>query len=267
MVPQLSSVRAFAVAALSVLGVVVLYLVFVRTSQGQRVDQSALDHLGWSTATRESISTVLDIITFGVLALVLTGCVVLALGRRRWALAVGALALVAVSNVTTQLLKHQILTRPDLGNSSLNSFPSGHTTAAASLAMAALLVVPPRLRWLVAIVGAVSVAVTGVGTVVAGWHRPSDVVAALLVTLAVGSAVVGLLAIGRDADPATPPYTRTFAIVAALPVAAAVLLGLGVRPDGTERDLVLHILVMGVLATLTAMVLALFARLVDTRFG
>jgi membrane-associated phospholipid phosphatase len=262
-----SGVRAFAVAVASSLALAGLYLVFVRTPEGQRVDQSALNHLGWSTTARDSVSTVLDIITIGGMALVLAGCVAVALARRRWSLAVGAVVLVGVSNVATQVLKHQILTRPDFGNADLNSFPSGHTTVAASMAMAALLVVPRNLRWLVAVAGSVSVGITGVGTVVAGWHRPSDVVAALLVTLAVGSAVVGVLTIGRGTDPGAPPARRTLAVVAALPAAAAVLLALGVRPDGSPKDLVLHVMVMGVLATLTAAVLAFYARLVDTRFG
>lgn len=263
----MSAVRAFAVGIAATLALVGLYLVFVRTAEGQRVDQSALNHLGWSTAARDSVSTILDVITIGGMALVLASCVTIALARRRWTLAVGAVVLVGVSNIATQVLKHQILTRPDFGYADLNSFPSGHTTVAASMAMAALLVVPRTFRWLVAVVGSVSVGVTGVGTVVAGWHRPSDVLAALCVTLAVGSVVVAVLTIGRGTDPGAPPPARTLAVVAALPVAAAVFMALGVRPDGTTKDLVLHVLVMGVLATITAMVLAFYARLVDTRFG
>ncbi len=263
----ISAARAFGVSLASTVAFTVLYLVFVRTDEGQRLDQSALRHLGWSTQARRSVSTVLDVITIGGMALVLAGCVVIALARRRWSLAVGAVVLVGLSNLAAQLLKHQILTRPDLGRSDLNSFPSGHTTVAASIAMAALLVVPRSMRWLVAVLGSVSVAVTGVGTVVAGWHRPSDVVAALLLTLAVGSSVVAVLTLWRGTDPGAPPAGRTLAVIAALPVAAAVFLALGVRPDGTAKDLVLHVVVMGVLATVSAAVLAFYARMVDIRFS
>jgi membrane-associated phospholipid phosphatase len=263
----LSALRAFAVAVASGVALLGVYLVFVRTREGQRVDQSALTHLGWSLHARETVSTVLDVITIGGMTLVLAACVLVALARRRWSLAVGAVALVGTANLATQVLKHQILTRPDLGYWKTNSLPSGHTTVVASITMAALLVVPRGARWLVAVVGSVSVAVTGVGTVVAGWHRPSDVVAALFVTLAVGAAVLGVLTIGHGTEAGAPPPARTLAVIAALPVAAAVFLALGVRPDGTTKDLVLHILVMGALATVTAAVLALYTRLVDTRFS
>ncbi len=125
---SLSALRAFAVAFASGVAVVGIYLVFVRTTEGQRVDQSALNHLGWSTQARDTVSTVLDVITIGGMALVLAACVLIALARRRWGLAVGAVVLVGLANALTQVLKHQILTRPELGYGTTNSLPSGHTT-------------------------------------------------------------------------------------------------------------------------------------------
>jgi membrane-associated phospholipid phosphatase len=262
-----SALRAFGVTIVAGLAVGLLYAVFVRTGQGQRWDQAALRHLGWSTASRRTISTVLDVITIGGMAIVLTGCVLVALARRRWAFAAAAVVLVGVANLATQELKHQILPRPELGYGHLNSLPSGHTTVTASITMAALLVVPRGARWWVAVLGAVSVAVTGVGTVVAGWHRPADVAAALCVTLAVATLVMAVLSLGRGTEPGAPPAHRTLAVLVALPFAAAVLLALGVRPDGTAKDLVIHLLVMGALATFTAAVIALYTRMVDVRFG
>jgi hypothetical protein len=50
-------------------------------------------------------------------------------------------------------------------------------------------VVPRRARPLVALVGAAYTAATGVSTLVGQWHRPSDVVAAVLVVLAWGALV------------------------------------------------------------------------------
>jgi hypothetical protein len=49
------------------------------------------------------------------------------------------------------------------------------------VAAALLLVLPPRLRGLGGLLGAGYAALTGVATLSAGWHRPSDAVAALLV--------------------------------------------------------------------------------------
>ena len=62
-----------------------------------------------------------------------------------------------------------------------NSLPSGHTTVAASVAVALVFVLPPRARGFAAVVGAGYTALVGVATMSAGWHRPSDSVAALLV--------------------------------------------------------------------------------------
>ena len=59
-----------------------------------------------------------------------------------------------------------------------NSFPSGHVTAVASIAVGTLLVVPPLLRAPVVIASAVVVAVVGVSTLMAGWHRMADAVVA-----------------------------------------------------------------------------------------
>jgi len=261
-----SAVRSLGVALVAGLVVLTVYAVFVRNAEGQRLDQVALDHLGRSVGSRRTISTILDAVTIGGMALALACCVLVALARRRWALAVGAVVLVAGSNLTTEFLKHDLLTRPSLGYGDLNSLPSGHTTVAASMAMAALLVVPSGGRWLVAVTGSVGVAVTGVGTVVAGWHRPSDVVAGLAVALVWGAAMLAVLALGHSTEPATSPSGRTLAIVAGLPVAAAVFLALGVRPDGSTTDLLVHVVIMGGVATVAAGVLALYTRMVDARF-
>jgi membrane-associated phospholipid phosphatase len=262
-----SAARALGVASVAAVAVAVLYGVFVRTSRGQHADQVALTHLGWSMAERKSVSTVLDAITIGGLAIMLAGCVLVAVLRRRWAMAVGAVVIVAVANLATQLLKHRLLPRPDHGYGELNSLPSGHTTVAASLTMAALLVVPRNARWPVAMAGAVSVAVTGVSTVVAGWHRPSDVVAGVCVALTVAAVVVAALSVGHGTDHTTPPAGRMLLVLAALPVAAAVLLALGIRSDGSSRDLVVHVVIMGGLATCAAALIGLYARMVDTRFS
>ncbi|WP_091089741.1 phosphatase PAP2 family protein [Micromonospora nigra] len=120
----------------------------------------------------------------------------IALIRGRIALAVTATMLIAGANVTTQLLKYG-LTRPDYGIDPErvyvgNSLPSGHTTVAASVAVALVLVLPRRVRALGAFIGAGYAAVAGVATLSAGWHRPSDAVAAFLV-VGVWAALAGLL--------------------------------------------------------------------------
>ncbi|GAA4580863.1 hypothetical protein GCM10023176_61000 [Micromonospora coerulea] len=147
----------------------------------------------------------------------------IALIRGRKALAVTATLLIAGANGSAQLLKH-VLTRPDFGidperAAAGNSLPSGHTAVAASVAVALILVLPSRVRVVGAFVGAGYAAVAGVATLSAGWHRPSDAVAAFLLVGA-WAAVAGLVLL---------IFQRERAVVSiedAHPVAAAVL-GLG----------------------------------------
>ncbi|MFD6263228.1 phosphatase PAP2 family protein [Micromonospora chalcea] len=148
----------------------------------------------------------------------------IALIRGRKALAVTATLLIAGANVTTQLLKH-FLVRPDFGidperAAAGNSLPSGHTSVAASVAVALILVLPRKLRAAGAFLGAGYAAAAGVATLSAGWHRPSDAVAAYLVVGA-WAAVAGL---------ALLVFQREQAVVEpgdAHRVAAAVLGGVG----------------------------------------
>ncbi|MEW2384707.1 phosphatase PAP2 family protein [Micromonospora sp. NPDC047707] len=120
----------------------------------------------------------------------------IALIRGRVALAVTATLLIVGANATTQALKYG-LARPDFGVDperiyAGNSLPSGHTTVAASVAVALVLVLPRTMRAAGAFIGAAYAAAAGVATLSAGWHRPSDAVAAYLV-VGVWAALGGLL--------------------------------------------------------------------------
>jgi hypothetical protein len=108
----------------------------------------------------------------------------IALIRRRIVVAIAAILLVVGASASTQILK-RVIYRPELGvdverAAAGNSLPSGHTAVVASVAVALVLVLPVRQRGVGAIVGAVLTAVAGIATLSAGWHRPSDAVAALL---------------------------------------------------------------------------------------
>jgi membrane-associated phospholipid phosphatase len=137
-------------------------------------------------AGREAELTVLSLlgrVSIGAILAVAAVCVVMAILRGHVRLAVAALVVIAGANISTQLLK-LVLERPALGVIAPNSLPSGHTTVVASAVGALLLVTPQALRLLVVVMGAAAAAVTGTSTVVAGWHRPADIVAALAVCLA-----------------------------------------------------------------------------------
>lgn len=189
-------VVAAVVAVLALWGVWATWDVFVVSDRGQRADQLALD----GAATGQGVlwdlaEPVLGVVSNSFVGLGLAAAVILALARGRWWLAAQVAILVAGSNLTTQVLKHVVLDRPallDVPRADVNTLPSGHTTVAASVAAALLITVPRRWRPVVAVAGAAYTAATGVSTLIGQWHRPSDVVAAILVVLAWGAAVCAL---------------------------------------------------------------------------
>jgi membrane-associated phospholipid phosphatase len=190
-------------AVVSAVAVPAVWWVFVTTRTGQVLEQAAFQgsELG---ATRLWLvaEPVLEVISLPFVALVLLTAMLLAVLRRRVLLAVQVAVLMGGANLSTQLLKHVVLDRPDLGvgDRLANALPSGHTTAAASVSVALLLVLPPRFRPVAAVVGVVYTCATGISTLVGQWHRPSDVVAAVLV---VGAWAGVAAALGVRARPRT----------------------------------------------------------------
>jgi membrane-associated phospholipid phosphatase len=118
---------------------------------------------------------------YAVLAAAVVGGA-LAAGRARAALA--AVLLLGGSAVTTQLLKQALASQrafPDGHYMPAASWPSGHTTAAMALALALVLVSPPRRRPVVAAAGALVVAATASALLVLGSHYPTDIVGGVFV--------------------------------------------------------------------------------------
>jgi membrane-associated phospholipid phosphatase len=72
------------------------------------------------------------------------------------------------------------------------AFPSGHATAATSIAIAFAFVVPPDWRAAAAVIGACFVAAVGCSVMVLAWHFPSDVLGGILVASGWGFAVLAL---------------------------------------------------------------------------
>ncbi|HEX3737030.1 MAG TPA: phosphatase PAP2 family protein, partial [Solirubrobacterales bacterium] len=130
-------------------------------------------------------------------------------GRRREAIA--AVVVVAGANLTTQLLKttleharHKAFEH-GIELPWANSFPSGHTTAAASILAALLLVAPAVHRPTAVACGALLTAAVGISVVVLGWHYPSDVLGGLLVVGAWGFAALAFLRLRAAHDRAVKP--------------------------------------------------------------
>jgi membrane-associated phospholipid phosphatase len=181
----------------------------------QRVDLHILIRLTRDEGPLYSLAAAL--VNLGDLAalLVLLAAVVvlgLRLGRRREVLA--AVIVVAGANLTTQLLKttleharHKAIEH-GIELPWPNSFPSGHTTAAASIAVALLFVVPARHRLAALLAGGALTAAVGFSVVVLAWHYPSDVLGGLLVVGAWSFAALAYLRFRTDRDRAVSVQAR-----------------------------------------------------------
>jgi len=183
----------------------------------QRVDLRILVHLQREEGPIHALAAVLVNLGDLVALLVLLGvaCAIgLRYGRRREVAA--AIVVVAGANLTTQLLKTTLEhARHKAFEHGIelpwpNSFPSGHTTAAASIAVALLLVTPAAHRRAAALAGGALVAIVGLCVVVLRWHYPSDVLGGLLVVGAWGFAALAWLRARRGPDraPTTQEHRR-----------------------------------------------------------
>jgi membrane-associated phospholipid phosphatase len=155
----------------------------------------------------------------------------IALGRRRPGVALVIAMILFGANVTTQLLKPLLAEpRPIIpGGEQIGaaSWPSGHATAAMSLALCATLAVPARLRPAVAALGGLFAVAVTYSFLTLGWHYPSDVFGGFLVATAWTLLGVALLfATGARSSPRvrTEPAERV-SLRDALRAPAVALLG------------------------------------------
>jgi len=244
-----------AAAVLALVTLAALVRLALHTGRGQRWDDVAMSTVAASRDARLHVLSVLGYISIGAISGVVVVCLLLALVRGRLDLAIGAVVVVAGTNLTTQALKLVVLERPDLGTGVHNSLPSGHTAVVASATAALLLVSPTLLRPVFVAIGTFATMLAGASTIIAGWHRPSDIVAALLVTLAWSSGVAAVLG-GRRRHLATVAPAALGACAS-----LAFLLMVGVRPvvgwDGAAQAG----LVLGVTALASAAFVIIVARL------
>jgi membrane-associated phospholipid phosphatase len=132
--------------------------------------------------------------TVALITLVLAA-VCLVRGRPRSAVAV--VGLVAATSVSSELLKI-LLSHPRYPSSihytlGPEALPSGHATAAMSLALAGVLAAPRRARFAAAVIGAVLALGVGAAVIVVQWHFPSDVIAGYLLATGWALAIVAVL--------------------------------------------------------------------------
>ncbi|MFG3557169.1 phosphatase PAP2 family protein [Micromonospora sp. NPDC047557] len=144
-----------------------------------------------------------------LLAVLLAGVLMVGLLGRRPLAGVVGVGMVLCAVVTAGAVK-SALPRPDFaieGSTTHNSFPSGHVAVATALVLAYLLVLPGwARRWLV-VPGAAGVSVIGAATMIAGWHRFSDVLGGVLLSAALFCLAAAALTVRRAGAAPCPPAT------------------------------------------------------------
>lgn len=185
---------------------VLVYLLALHTEIGQRFEDAVW--LGSDTVSTQRATQATNALNWigdssGTIAV--AGIFLIGVLRRRVVLALAGVGIVAASVGTAEFLK-DTLSRPDLvpadSNPGGNSFPSGHTAVAMAVMFALILVVPYRIRGLVAFCSAALATEIGALTVIARWHRPSDTVGADLMVLGYTCVAILILAVLGHVRPA-----------------------------------------------------------------
>jgi membrane-associated phospholipid phosphatase len=254
-------------AALGVLGLAMTAYVALRTSRGLRLDQQAMNSVSSPALTLHRLYDGLSWVSVGSVGLSLLACATLALVRHRFDLALCACVVIGGANLTTQFLKYDFFPPLDLRVEPFG-LPSGHTTVALSIALAAVIVASPPWRSTVAIGVTGTATLVGVSTVLGRWHRPSDVIAATFVCLlwaALGMLVAALVR-RRPPDLEGSVPVQLGALVGASLV-GGLLVSWGVRPQPGLRDLGLGIISLGSIGLACAVSVAAVARVADRHLG
>jgi hypothetical protein len=166
--------------------------------------------------------------------------------RRRPTAAILAAVVILGSNLTTQVIKDGVFHRTGLvgeWNRDINTLPSGHVTVVAAAWAALLLVVPRSWRPATALAGAAATCAMSLATVADRWHRPSDVVAAVLVVVAWTSLVCAFAPAGwagrDDGNPAEGGDGAALPVIALLGTVAVPMAVLSVLAAAVTEGRVL----------------------------
>lgn len=220
---------ALTIAATLALAVAASYGLWVRTPVGRSWDANPLQgrvplragDVGWLAHA--------DALAITLIAAAALGAVWAGWRRGHRAATWGVVvAAVVAAQVAAQLGK-AVLPHPGLPFApAAATFPSGHTTALASLSLAALLLAPPAARSAVVMVSVLGCATMGALLIAAGRHRTSDVVAGVLLA---GAAIAVISPWVR-----TPSSARNRVAVGGVLLTALGVLAIGFAATGAVRD-------------------------------
>jgi membrane-associated phospholipid phosphatase len=226
-----------ATAAACAAGIVVVGLLALVSHAGHQRDSAILYgfSLLWRDSTNEPlrlIARIPDPLPYAILGCL---CIGMGLARRRYWRAGAVAVLLIGTGATTHFAKHALSTPRvsqwlgpwgQVGNS---TFPSGHATAAMTLALCAVMVSPPAHRALVALIGGAFAIAVGYATLALTWHYPSDVVAGYLVAGMWVSLAIAVLQRVEQAEPEPvrpPPWEPLVLLGGVLAVFAAAIVAM-----------------------------------------
>jgi membrane-associated phospholipid phosphatase len=244
-----------ALAVLSAMGAVAVWYAALHTYSGAHLDDRALQTFTAATPARAApaIIGVAGLADPAPFVLAGIGVLAIAIVRRRWLMAAMVPLILLAANVCTQQLKPalgdlRVVQLRDTTATYLGSWPSGHSTAAMSLALCLVLVAGPRLRPLAALLGAGYAIAVGYALVVVGYHLPSDVLGGFLMaatwTLLGAAALAAIEARSTVEAPVAvkPPLVLSGPILATFALLFATVVGfaLVVRRPGWTLDALQH---------------------------
>lgn len=201
--PRAQTRLALALAGLCLLGFGAVWVLAAFVPATHLRDAILLYH--FTELQRPGVETVANDLLDLLSPLAYTGWALLILAvavlRRQPRLALALVVVLPAAPLSTELLKpllaepHAIVAWHWIGPA---SYPSGHSTAASTLALCALLVAPRGLRATVAALGCLFVAAVSVSLLVLAWHMPSDVLGGYLLAGAWVSLAAALLSLGHS---------------------------------------------------------------------
>jgi membrane-associated phospholipid phosphatase len=195
-------------AALAAAMIALVYLIAVWTPAGLAFDARVLAITAAAhPIASEIVSDLLATVFLPAMALALAGLAVIAIRTHRIAVTARAALAGVLAVATAEVLKVALPGRPgdpaaplsgllDLFNPAWwgqvrggvvilsGSFPSGHSTVATAFALIFLTAVRPQLSRRLTVPLLLLAALVASATVIAGWHRPSDALAGMLLALA-----------------------------------------------------------------------------------
>lgn len=160
---------------------VLSYLLGVGTELGQQVEEQVLYAARFSTTPPPPLSLVSPL----TIAVAVASVGIIAAIAHGWRRALGV-AVLAIGGIAASQVLKALLPRPQhLWFDASNTFPSGHMAAFTVVVAALIWAVPTRFRRVTALGGAVLLSIVSWQLLAYRWHRPSDVVGAIALGVAI----------------------------------------------------------------------------------